>query len=51
MCLLSQFIFRVAICVNRAIQLFKCHQSHDEFIVSMQETTEPLLVFDIVNLY
>lgn len=49
--LLGQLIFRVAVCVDRAIQLLERHKSHDKLIIRVEESAEPLLVFHVMNLY
>lgn len=49
--LFGQLIFRVAVCVDRAIQLLERHESHDKFIVGVEEPAKPLFVFHMMNLY
>jgi len=48
--LFGKLVFRVAVGVNGAVQLLKCHESQHELVVGVEETTQPLLVLDIMNL-
>lgn len=41
--LLSQLVVRVAVGVNRAIQLLECHERRDELVVGVEQAAEPLL--------
>lgn len=48
--LFGQLIIRVTVRVNRAIQLLKCHEGHDELVIGMQQAAKPLFRFDVVDL-
>lgn len=50
MSLFGQFIIRVTVRVNRAVELFECHQRRNELVVAVQETAKPLLRFDVLDL-
>lgn len=48
--LLGHFILRIAVGINRTVELFKCHQCRDELVVCVEETAKPLLRFHVVDL-
>lgn len=41
-CLFGQFVIRVAVSVDRTVELLKGHEGHDEFVIGMEETAKPL---------
>lgn len=41
--LLGELVVRVAVGVDRAVQLLEGHQGCDEFVVGVQQAAEPLL--------
>lgn len=49
--LFSQFVVRVAVRVNRAVELLECHEGCDKLVVGVQETAEPLLGLDVLDLH
>lgn len=48
--LFSQFVVRVAVRVDRAVQLLKRHKSQYKLIVSVKQTSQPLLILDVMDL-
>ena len=50
-CHLGNFVIRVAVSVNRAIQLLKRHQGRHELVICVKETAEPLFMFDVMDLF
>jgi len=50
MSLLCDFIIRVTVCVDGTVELLEGHQCGDELVVGVEEGTEPLFCFDVLNL-
>jgi len=50
MCLLRQFIIRIAISINRSIQLLERHKCSDKFIVSVEKCSKPLFRLHMLDL-
>lgn len=48
--LLGEFVIRVAVGINRLIQLFKGHEGMHKLVIGMEEATEPLLILNEMNL-
>lgn len=48
--LLGKLIVRVTVRVDRAVELLKRHEGVHEFVVSMQQPTQPLLFFNMMDL-
>lgn len=51
MSLFGEFVVRVTVSVDRLVQLLKGHESVDQFVVGVEERTEPLFVVDMMNLW
>jgi hypothetical protein len=48
--LLGKLVVRVTVRINRAVELLKRHEGVHEFVVGMQQSTQPLLFFDMMDL-
>lgn len=48
--LFGKLIVRVTVGIDRAVKLLKRHESVHKFVVGMQEATQPLLFFNIIDL-
>ena len=48
--LLGKLIIRVTVRIDRAVELLKRHEGVHEFVVGMQQSTQPLLFFNMMDL-
>jgi hypothetical protein len=48
--LVRHLVFRVAVRVNRSVQLLKRHERQHQLIIGVEQAAQPLLVLDEVYL-
>lgn len=49
--LFGEFVIRVTVGIDRAIQLLKRHERGNELVVGLDEGSEPFFGFDVLNLH
>jgi len=50
MLLFCEVVVRVAVSVDRAVQLLERHECSHKLVVRVKQASEPLLGFDVMNL-
>lgn len=48
--LLSELVVRVTVCIDRAVELLKRHEGVHKLVVGVQQSTQPLLFFNMMDL-
>ena len=50
MCLLGYIIIGITVGIDGPIELLKSHQSSYELVIGVEQTSKPLLGFDVIDL-